>query len=755
MNDNNYVDINAHDNYPDSKQKIEIPTMKVIPLKKICMTIGELPTSYLETMTYYEMLIWFINYLRDNIIPTVNGNGKAVEELQTVVMELQNYINDYKDSIDSDVEELEEYMNNYFENLDVQEEINNKLDDMLEDGVLEQIIEQYLNSTALWCFDSVNDMKNAKNLIKGSYAKTLGYYEPNDGGGATYIIKDTAVADGYAIHELTNGYFAELVVNGKLYSSQIGVSEDLNDNSGPLNFFFQKSAIYGKTVLQKGNYRVTQPLTMYLSSSIELDGIVRISDYIEENTTTINITKLQSEIDSTGRSYAKTILGTNGGVLEVRNYVEEDYPNKIGMAFGSSDYSVNGIIKNIRFIGGYAIGLKITPLNVYWLKMENIIYSGNVVGLNIDSTINRNSGELIQVERNCWSRCDCGIKIESYFNMIFNHCAWDFVKCCFYATEIGEFVCDKCHFEGVGTKDSLTVGNYNGFGGIFHSNDTELTYRQTHLKISNSHIISSTLDDCYNKMFEGKSLYVLLENNALVTFAKYNDLCKKDNNFTYAWLTNENIREIKIVNCHSEQQKYYQNFYLQKDNLIDMFLEEENTTEEINIPTTAIPFNTLILDMKNYELVHSGITAAGTKVQVVTLENNKKMIKITPPDLNKRSAMILRTKKKFSIDTIRNIFALGYTKGRNPDNSLRIDISFFDEENNYISSINNINTNSENINSENWFTFSNYSKFRTGSTYVHPNIPKNASYFKIDFYMIASYGASIEPAYFTGFYINI
>ena len=35
-NQNKYVDINAHDNYPDSKQKIEIPTMKVIPLKKIC-----------------------------------------------------------------------------------------------------------------------------------------------------------------------------------------------------------------------------------------------------------------------------------------------------------------------------------------------------------------------------------------------------------------------------------------------------------------------------------------------------------------------------------------------------------------------------------------------------------------------------------------------------------------------------------------------------------------------------------------------
>lgn len=144
MNEN--TDINTHENYSNSNAHLEVPTMKVIPLKKICMTIGELPTAYVETMTYYEMLLWFIGYLRDNIIPVVNGNGEAVQELQNVVMSLQNYINDFKDSIDEDVENLETYINNYFDNLDVQEEINNKLDQMLEDGTLSYLIGQFLNS---------------------------------------------------------------------------------------------------------------------------------------------------------------------------------------------------------------------------------------------------------------------------------------------------------------------------------------------------------------------------------------------------------------------------------------------------------------------------------------------------------------------------------------------------------------------------------------------------------------------------------
>ena len=229
-NQNDYVDINAHDNYPDSEQKIEIPTMKVIPLKKICMTIGELPTSYLETMTYYEMLIWFIEYLKNNIIPTVNNNAEAIQEVQSVVLALQNYINDYKDSIDSDVEELEEYMNNYFENLDVQEEINNKLDDMLEDGVLEQIIEQFLQLTSLICFDNVADMKLSPNLANGSYARTMGYYSLNDGGSALYKIRtitnDDVVNEMDIIELQDNTLIAEYIKSSELYIKQFGVYAD-------------------------------------------------------------------------------------------------------------------------------------------------------------------------------------------------------------------------------------------------------------------------------------------------------------------------------------------------------------------------------------------------------------------------------------------------------------------------------------------------------------------------------------------------
>lgn len=101
-----------------------IDTVDTSPFKKLVMTIGELPTSFVESMTYYECLAWLVNFLETQVIPAVNNNGEAVEELQGLFIELKNYVD------------------TYFDNLDVQDEIDNKLDDMVEAGTFDTIINQ-------------------------------------------------------------------------------------------------------------------------------------------------------------------------------------------------------------------------------------------------------------------------------------------------------------------------------------------------------------------------------------------------------------------------------------------------------------------------------------------------------------------------------------------------------------------------------------------------------------------------------------
>ncbi len=135
--------------------------IKTLPdIIKFCATIGNLPTSYMESLTYEEQLLWLLNFLNKTILPTIHETIDSVEELE-----------------------------NWFNNLDVQEEINNKLDAMVESGELQEIISEYLNSTAIFGFDTVEDMKEATNLINGSYAKTLGKNTLNDGYGETYKIR--------------------------------------------------------------------------------------------------------------------------------------------------------------------------------------------------------------------------------------------------------------------------------------------------------------------------------------------------------------------------------------------------------------------------------------------------------------------------------------------------------------------------------------------------------------------------------------
>ena len=66
-----------------------------LTFKNVIMSIGILPSSYVDSMSYYETLLWLINYLENTVIPTVNNNGEVVEELQALYIELKSYVDNY------------------------------------------------------------------------------------------------------------------------------------------------------------------------------------------------------------------------------------------------------------------------------------------------------------------------------------------------------------------------------------------------------------------------------------------------------------------------------------------------------------------------------------------------------------------------------------------------------------------------------------------------------------------------------------
>lgn len=110
------------------------------PFKRIALLIsGELPSTFKQTLSYFESLECIVNFIENKILPNVNTNSENIATLTGIVNDLKNYVN------------------TYFDNLDVQEEINHKLDEMASDGTLTNLIKEYIDPL-------FNDLKDDLNL---------------------------------------------------------------------------------------------------------------------------------------------------------------------------------------------------------------------------------------------------------------------------------------------------------------------------------------------------------------------------------------------------------------------------------------------------------------------------------------------------------------------------------------------------------------------------------------------------------------
>lgn len=258
------------------------------PFRRFVTTIGVFPTAFTDAMTYYECLAYLVKYLEDSVVPAVNENAEALKELQ-------------------------DYVVHYFDNLDVQEEINNKLDEMAEDGTLQEIITAYLDSNVTWTFDTVAEMKGATNLVNDSYAKTLGYYNLSDGGQSLYKIRTATsydiIDDGSLIALNDSSLVAELVPFKEINIKQFGAKGDGTnvDTTSIQNAIYYAYDHLLNVYIPSGTFIVDKPLVV-LSSSNELETSFTIRGDGQEDT------KLLFE-DVTAISNISNVNGTYGFIL--------------------------------------------------------------------------------------------------------------------------------------------------------------------------------------------------------------------------------------------------------------------------------------------------------------------------------------------------------------------------------------------------------------------------------------------------------
>ena len=162
------------------------PIQALSPFKRFCCTIGNLPSSYTQCMSYVELLDWFCHYLQNTVIPAVNNNANSVLELQNLYIKLKNYVD------------------NYFENIDVQEEINNKLDEMAENGILQNIIDsQYIlyNKNIVLLGNFYQKLSSHQNITINCQGDSLTYGQ--DTNSPSVRQPDPTPADNGSVHSQT------------------------------------------------------------------------------------------------------------------------------------------------------------------------------------------------------------------------------------------------------------------------------------------------------------------------------------------------------------------------------------------------------------------------------------------------------------------------------------------------------------------------------------------------------------------------
>ena len=328
--------------------------------------------------------------------------------------------------------QLQDYVNNYFDNLDVQEEINNKLDDMAEQGQLTDIIAQYLQLAGVLAYDNKAAMKAAENLVDGSIAKTLGDETFQDGYGFFYKIRqvlNTDVIDDELIIQLHDpnlvaeripepqlGHLENLTTNdkstlvkainnspnsqtlvlGKSITYDIPSTDDIGHMQGAFaNGNYLYVCVQGGTVSPDGFVYVFNVVTNTFVEKISIDDLYHASDgtylndkfyiatgeankIVEYDVTNSTSQTLQP---FTGTQYENYIVGSmtqlNGNLvawLVPPSYATEKSLNNYKFVIINSDNTITDIefedpYKIASFIDGY-----ITPQNCDIDSDNNLVY---------------------------------------------------------------------------------------------------------------------------------------------------------------------------------------------------------------------------------------------------------------------------------------------------------------------------------------------------------------------------------------------
>lgn len=150
---------------------------KLTPFKWFVLENFPFIEADFDAITNYQLYCKVVEYL-NKTIDSMNQTGEVVEEFTQKFIDLQNYVD------------------NYFNNLNVQDEINNKLDKMAQDGSLTNLIKNYVDpfiNTQNTKIENINNKLEsvASGSPAGVYQTLSELQQANPNHDKIYIVQET------------------------------------------------------------------------------------------------------------------------------------------------------------------------------------------------------------------------------------------------------------------------------------------------------------------------------------------------------------------------------------------------------------------------------------------------------------------------------------------------------------------------------------------------------------------------------------
>lgn len=448
--------------------------------------------------------------------------------------------------------------------------------------------------------NTIEEMVNSK-LKPHDVVRTLGYYEPNDGGGALYLIKEKFeddVEDKGSIHFVGDNLVAELIINNEINVKQFGAKGDglIDDTISikkalgfMINSFNQDEYFINTLCFPTSIYKVSETLTIPNFITLKSTGNTVIKSYVENGTCLLfnneNISEIRNNFHYVGekvignfvvsRSTDIDITGTTAIQIQTDNSVD-----------GMENFNAWNVLKNIE-IRSFEIGLKVKMLNFFLKTFENFIIEKCETGIYFDEAI-RNCGERITFDNLTVGNCDTGININAQdieLNIV--NSSFDFCNQGISNNKSGTVVkITNTHIEGPGFNDKgiandfenpyfyKTKGNYNSSCFLMMSNCDFMTLRATPIQ-SGLNAVNVFLDNVVTKGSKD--------------FSKVYFLCDD--------------------NCNIIENKFYPSLYLEilTQNKLNQFFDPKFNNVEDQSITTGQTINglTFPFDMTNFASIVS------------------------------------------------------------------------------------------------------------------------------------------------------